>query len=1002
MSTIDRTWFSGLSSGLDTQSLIDKIMKAERAPLDKLEQKVSTLTYQKTMLQEINLKLYELQNKAADLVFSKTFNSKSVASTDESVLSATANTSAKVGSYSLQVKQLATSTKATSSSRLAAPLELGWNIKSTDTLGGRNVTLGSLGITTPGALDVTVSGGVTHTLALGLTSASTVEDMVSATNTAISGVAELSGKLLASYDEKENKIRFDLLDSSKTITIVDQPAGADEIVEKLFGSPTGIKLDKNAIVKKSNQAIRAGGDTQLSDIGIEMASTFSITRDASTLTLDLTALSSTSTVQEMVDELNGQIDGFGSFNEKGVPTGNPDDRLLEFRFDENSQKLLLVNTNTADTEPFLFDKVAGNFVETLFGVASPGSSFDGGKKIANETFPSTISSGTFTVDGVQMTLTNSSDTIQDIMARITSATGVIAKYDSATDKITLTRKDGSSNPIGLGSASDTSNFLSVTGLISGVQGPSAASSESTGTLALTAGQAQSVLLKDLAGISPLFPAGGTGKVKVTVGGTSTEIDYNADTDTLNSVLGKIRNVSGIDKAYYDSDTGKVVITTEATGSGASLKLEDTAGGTFTQSFLVSNATTTGLDTGPTLETSRPISGVQTAASLDKGGFATAITSGSFTINGVAFRINDTSTMTLSTLMDNINGNTKAGVKAEYDASQGKLILSSKATGNTAISIGSPSDTSNFLAAVGLTSASQEVGKNAIFNVKGMYGDADQVRQSNQISDVVDGVTFTLKDVTNASGETVTISADTTTARKAIDDFITSYNEIMDTIYTRLNEEHDYTLDPLTSDQEKDLSDEEIADYEEEYKKGLLAGDSTLSSVRSRMRVVMSGIVGSLDKTFDALSDIGITTGEIGSGYQDTQVGKLKITDQDKLTAALRDSPDLVSKLFGNSSDTESQKGIARRLKETLNEFTKSDGLLTKRVGRSGLSTSNSEMDTQISYINDQISRQEERLNSKEEALIKQFANLETALQKYQNQANSFASQLAQLTGSSSS
>jgi flagellar capping protein FliD len=90
--------------------------------------------------------------------------------------------------------------------------------------------------------------------------------------------------------------------------------------------------------------------------------------------------------------------------------------------------------------------------------------------------------------------------------------------------------------------------------------------------------------------------------------------------------------------------------------------------------------------------------------------------------------------------------------------------------------------------------------------------------------------------------------------------------------------------------------------------------------------------------------------------------------------------------------------VARRLKEILNEFTKSDGLLTKRVGRSGVSNSNSQMDQQLRTINGQIANQEERLRSREEALLKQFANLERSLSDYQSQSQAFANQLAQLTG----
>jgi flagellar capping protein FliD len=128
------------------------------------------------------------------------------------------------------------------------------------------------------------------------------------------------------------------------------------------------------------------------------------------------------------------------------------------------------------------------------------------------------------------------------------------------------------------------------------------------------------------------------------------------------------------------------------------------------------------------------------------------------------------------------------------------------------------------------------------------------------------------------------------------------------------------------------------------------------------------------------------------------VGKLQITDQEKLNNALTDNPDKVAELFNKDSSDTNKMGIARRLKEILNEFTKSDGMLTKRVGRTGVANSNSQMDQQIRTINGQISNQEERLRSREEALLKQFADLERSMADYQSQSQAFANQLAQLSG----
>ena len=139
VSSISRNYISGLSSGMDTESLISQMIEAASATKYNLERKRNKMSYQQSMLQEINLKLYELQTKATDLTFSKTFNGKTVESTDSKIVNASATTAAKAGTYNVKVKQLATATNVTSKAKLAGSLELGNNITSSGKMGGSNL-----------------------------------------------------------------------------------------------------------------------------------------------------------------------------------------------------------------------------------------------------------------------------------------------------------------------------------------------------------------------------------------------------------------------------------------------------------------------------------------------------------------------------------------------------------------------------------------------------------------------------------------------------------------------------------------------------------------------------------------------------------------------------------------------------------------------------------------------------------------------------------------------
>ena len=87
----------------------------------------------------------------------------------------------------------------------------------------------------------------------------------------------------------------------------------------------------------------------------------------------------------------------------------------------------------------------------------------GGTTNANYLTP--VTSGTFTINGVSITLNNATDNLASVLKRINaSAAGVNASYDATTGQITIVSKSTGPQSIVLGASGDTSNFLSATGL----------------------------------------------------------------------------------------------------------------------------------------------------------------------------------------------------------------------------------------------------------------------------------------------------------------------------------------------------------------------------------------------------------------------------------------------------------------------------------------------------------------------------------------------------------
>ena len=101
--------FLGTYSGID-QTSIDKLMEAERIPLNKLTDKKTTLTNKQNAWKDINTRLNSLFEKLKVLQDASTFTAKKSTSTDDNIVSMTANSKAIAGSYKINVSSLATAT----------------------------------------------------------------------------------------------------------------------------------------------------------------------------------------------------------------------------------------------------------------------------------------------------------------------------------------------------------------------------------------------------------------------------------------------------------------------------------------------------------------------------------------------------------------------------------------------------------------------------------------------------------------------------------------------------------------------------------------------------------------------------------------------------------------------------------------------------------------------------------------------------------------------------
>jgi len=217
------------------------------------------------------------------------------------------------------------------------------------------------------------------------------------------------------------------------------------------------------------------------------------------------------------------------------------------------------------------------------------------------------------------------------------------------------------------------------------------------------------------------------------------------------------------------------------------------------------------------------------------------------------------------------------------------------------------------------------------------------RDSNSISDIISGVTITVKNVT-PSTETLTVTVDKDTVKKEIEDYLNAFNDVLKFIRSKTQ------VEPSTNT------------------RGVLASDSTYRGLMSSLRGIMSGFVSSVDSgNPEALFEIGITAGSDGT---------LSITDSDKFDDMLTSGSDKISDLFRSSN------GIAAQVETLLEEYVKVGGIIDN---------SKDVLDDRVRSLDTRIKRFDDRLFRREEQLREQFAQMQKLSQMIGRQSAAFAS-----------
>jgi flagellar hook-associated protein 2 len=957
----------GLFSGIDSASLIDQLINAQSRPQLLAQQRVVQLQQQQAGYLDINSRLNTFKLAAASFRVDNIFSSRSVNTSNESVLSASASSSAVPGSYNFIVDRLVSTQQL---------LTRGFANQDSTAIGLDSLTFESdaARLDTDTALaDLNDGNGINRGVfningtEVDISRAGSVQEVLDA----ISQVPDVTARV------ENNKFVI------TGVTSLTEETGSGLLESLGFSTYSGSETDLtgssvyglniNTTLQSLNDgrgvAIReASGDVEDFTILIDSDLDGIFEEDEDTIIkVRIGEIEGTLLDDEgnpILDDEGNETIGVisGAVSDIGGVIGRINDALSEGGFSEISAS---INSSTGGIDindglgrGFLienFSNSAGE-VTTAEDLGIAGSYLTGnasGDRILaglNTKLISSLNGGNGlngsagdlrfqTADGsdISIDISGLSD-INDIINAINNIGGADAGKLSASVNSKGTGLEIRDNTTGVndliisdadGLGVDSAAALGIAGTFTdGVSG---------GSNLQVAYIGEASLLSDLNYGDGI----GTGEFEITDSfGNSATITINSSDKTIGDVLKKINNASGI--------PNNLEITARINDNGDGIAIYENASG----------------PNGPSEISITNVEGT-VATKLNIEGTATGIDGDNFIDGSFEQVVEFDSDATLQDVRDAINS-ANVGVAASIlntgiGNAPFRLNFTSELTG----------EDGRFLVDAGdfdLGTTVLDVGNNA----RVFFGSSDAASgvlldsTTNQLDGVIQGVTIDLLTSSDDPVE-ISVSTDTPNIESKIQEFVDAFNSVVEGIDFRTR-----------FDQETEV-------------RGILLGDSTLLNLRNGMFNALRRENDGFTSTFDSLTEVGI---KLGSG------AKLEF-DSEQFREAYAEDPQAVEDLFARqelqSNDDNDPNTIDEPTFATLSVLGQLEEFADSYVTSIGgvLQNRTNAIDAQIELQNERIESLQANLDNKRLILERQFLAMEQAIGAFQTQGSSLA-QLAAL------
>ncbi len=569
------------------------------------------------------------------------------------------------------------------------------------------------------------------------------------------------------------------------------------------------------------------------------------------------SVSSTDTLADIVSSINDKNSGTNAtgITASLISVSDTDNRMVLTSNNTGEDEFSILDASS-DAEDLLEDLGLASSVKSIKNSTSDGAKSD---EFSSSTtavgsllsISNAQSSSTVQIDGQNVTIALSTDSLSDIATTISAVAGVSASVvSSTTDGVTTYQLDIS----GTTSFSDANNILETLGVLERSQTSVAEVHTGTAdnynlsntvvTSATTFNDIYTELSGDVANTASASPiTSATLFSAIDVAGPIVNNDtisisgnkqdgsavasYDYTITTTNSIQDLLTNI----ETNFGLATGSVVI--DSTGK---IQINDDYSGNSQLSIAL-------------------IENNEGGADLDLGTFSAAnniVDNDTITLTGTkhdgtavtgTFTISDITTDTIDGLLTQIESTFGLSASSATIDTSGQIAITDDTTGDSQLSINIRTNnegggTLDF-GTVSVTTQGYDMEVTAGQDAKVTIDGVAVTRSTNSIEDVISGVTIDLNRVEAGSTINLTVSRDTDSIKSKVNDFVNAYNNIIEFI------------------------NQEFAFNEDSGQAGILSGESTLRTIKSIIQSTVSNTISLLPVGSNALPLIGIASDKDG-------------------------------------------------------------------------------------------------------------------------------------------